>query len=62
MDSRMGRQRAQSVQEIFVLQPSAIVDHIAVSARIEEHFVDGELGGSKPITSNELKNALAGLG
>jgi len=58
----MGRQRAQSIQEIFVLQPSAIVDHIAVSARIEEHFVDGELGGSKPITSNELKNALAGLG
>ena len=29
--------------ELLVLQPSAIVDHIAVSSRIEEH-VDGEIG------------------
>ena len=47
--------------ELLVLQPSAIVDHIAVSSRIEEH-VEGEIGGSRPISLQQLKQTLAGLG
>ena len=49
------------ISELLVLQPSAIVDHIAVSSRIEEH-VEGEIGGSRPISLQQLKQTLAGLG